>query len=232
LVLSSRYIHTGNSGVTLTLRRDLVRNDRAELEVENGAFGAFHTSMLVRGHDTSGMTSIQLRDLALMFLDAADALDNDCKIPLRSGRGESISSLGRENKAYLIPEGGGRREDNAPQSLRRYIPGQLGGIPLDPGIDLSAFAEAQRSRKAETGAGHEEKTAQKMSPSQKKSREDAWLERQRREYTVHAGWDFLLAKRLTDLVTPFFEKTKRDFEVSDHIKFGPPPSFNGNEEAG
>lgn len=75
LCLSSRYIHTGNSGVTISIVRDTRRIDRAEMIVENGAFGAFSTRLEVRGNDYQGMTSAQLQDLGLMFLDAAAQLD-------------------------------------------------------------------------------------------------------------------------------------------------------------
>jgi len=76
LNLDSRYIHTGNSGVTIRIDRDVKRSDRAILKVENGAMGAFSTSMRISGNSLEGITSDQLRDIALCFLEAASKLDN------------------------------------------------------------------------------------------------------------------------------------------------------------
>ncbi len=81
LCLSSRYIHTGNSGVTFSITRDVRRVDRAVVFVQNGAFGAFSTNMEIRGNDYKGLTARQLRDLALMFLDAAAYLEQG-ELPL------------------------------------------------------------------------------------------------------------------------------------------------------
>jgi hypothetical protein len=75
LCLSARYIHTGNSGVTLYVNRDVKRQDRAVLSITNGAFGAFSTEMKIRGNDYAGMTAPQLRDLSLMFMEAAAKLE-------------------------------------------------------------------------------------------------------------------------------------------------------------
>jgi len=76
LSLDSRYIHTGNSGVTIRIDRDVKRPDRAVLKIENGAMGAFSTSMKISGNSYEGMTSDQLRDIALCFLEAASNLDS------------------------------------------------------------------------------------------------------------------------------------------------------------
>lgn len=236
LVLSSRYIHTGNSGVTLTVRRDLVRPDRAELEMENGAFGAFHTNFLVRGNDFSGMTAIQLRDLGLMFLDAADALDNDCRTPLKGGAG--YSSLLGKNRTDIVPEGGGRR--NPPDSLRRYIPGELEGIALDPDLDFTAFAKTYHEQESKKDMGvYEGENGLKgltLSPTQKQQRKQKELEKRearvREDYIRKTGWDYLLAKRLLDVVRPFYEKTRRAFEIHDSVKFTMPVDEEDSELKG
>lgn len=81
LCLSARYIHTGNSGVTLYVNRDVKRPERAVLTVGNGAFGAFSTRMEICGNDYKGMTASQLRDLSLMFMEAASHLE-DGTLPL------------------------------------------------------------------------------------------------------------------------------------------------------
>lgn len=81
LCLSARYIHTGNSGVSLYVNRDVKRPERAVLTVGNGAFGAFSTKMEICGNDYKGMTAPQLRDLSLMFMEAASHLE-DGTIPL------------------------------------------------------------------------------------------------------------------------------------------------------
>lgn len=232
LVLSSRYIHTGNSGVTVTVRRDLVRPDRAELEVENGAFGAFHSSILVKGHDTEGMTAIQLRDLALMFLDAADALDKDCKTPYVHQQEGYASLVGKDDRVDLVHRGGGNR-NHPPQSLRRFF--ELPGIAMDPGLDFAKFKEvhAQRSRKDEIGTTDLQKPMEPvLPPAQRKLKKQRELEernaRERERYVLGAGYDYLMAKRMMDILTPVFKKAKDDYQIWDKIKFG----FKSESEEG
>jgi hypothetical protein len=75
LMLESRYIHTGNSGVWLKVSRDLREPKKAVLDVENSAMGLFETKMHVVGTESGGMTADQLRDIALMFLESAHKLD-------------------------------------------------------------------------------------------------------------------------------------------------------------
>jgi len=217
LVLSSRYIHTGNSGVTLTLRRDIKRTDRAELEVENGAFGAFRTSLLVRGNSYEGMTAIQLRDLALMFLDAADALDKNCQTPLKQG---GFSSLLGDGKADIVAEGGGRRRDGSPKSLLRYIPGELSGIALKPDIDLTKFAEVYNERTTSRGAKTmTEETRSTASKESKAQRQARYEKTARKDFILKTGWDYLLAKRLLDCVTPFHAQASSDHKAAPTVKF-------------
>lgn len=113
LCLASRYIHTGNSGVTLTVARDVKNVDRAVLSIRNGAFGAFSTLMEVRGHESRGMSSLQLRDLALMFMDAAESLDQQ-DLPLQ---GQDIPALPLEDGRLYNGE-----DPRLPPSVERLLP--------------------------------------------------------------------------------------------------------------
>lgn len=105
LILESRYIHTGNSGVTISVERDVQQPTRAILTIRNGAFGAFSTDMTIRGNEHDGMTATQLRDLALVFLESAELLDEikDGK-PVRYQWNDSPSIIGAKHRKRKTPE--------------------------------------------------------------------------------------------------------------------------------
>lgn len=78
LRITDRYIHTGNSGAKFTIYRDERRTDRAKIQVHIGAMGLIASSIDIIGPDSceySGFTPDQLRDLANMFLYAANELE-------------------------------------------------------------------------------------------------------------------------------------------------------------
>lgn len=118
LILEERYIHTGNSGVTISVERDVKRPTRAILKVKNGSHGAFSTEMEIRGNDYNGMTAIQLRDLALCFLEAAECLDI-------YGRGEEPRYRFAEESASIVSEKGGHSTHGIPGNLERHLKEKL-----------------------------------------------------------------------------------------------------------
>lgn len=78
LRIADRYIHTGNSGAKISIYRDERRTNRAKMQVSIGAMGLIASSIDIVGPDSceySGFTPDQLRDLANMFLYAANELE-------------------------------------------------------------------------------------------------------------------------------------------------------------
>jgi len=198
LRLASRYIHTGNSGVKLSIFRDVRRVDRAELIVENSAFGAFHTELEIRGNDSKGLTSHQLRDLALMFLDSADALENQCEIPLEHGG--SISAYeGKEHPSIATESGNRQAIRNLPDSIARYLPadiGRGGAIALDPQCEaLKPFFEILRSKK---------------DPNEDAC-EGSWKQDPSKRPVATLGFRYLIARRIFDLAELHLEESLRDY---------------------
>jgi hypothetical protein len=193
LCLSSRYIHTGNSGVTFSVNRDVERVDRAEVTVENSAFGAFTTRMGIRGNDYKGMTAHQLRDLALMFMDAADSLDL------------GVEARFERNNSPPIAGETGWRGSSLPRSLEDFIPDRLSNEigPSDPTlVPFLALVESDRGTHEESeeinGKGPEE--AQRVA----KQREKLALERQ----VKCLGFQLLTARRLLSLSLDLEKKDK------------------------
>ncbi len=74
-MITSRYIHTGNSGLTISVCAHEKNSDRGTLVIESSAFGAFHNRLESHGNSYEGFTPEQLRDLARVFLDSAYALE-------------------------------------------------------------------------------------------------------------------------------------------------------------
>ena len=104
LCLGSRYIHTGNSGVTISVVRDKRSVDRATLFVESMTMGAFDTRLRIRGNDYAGFTSAQLADLSLVFLNAAYQL-------------ELTGDASFESQSPSLVDSEGKRRGEAPKSL-------------------------------------------------------------------------------------------------------------------
>jgi len=214
LRLSSRYIHTGNSGVTLSIHRDVEKVDRAELVVENGAFGAFNTTLEIRGNDSDEMTSHQIRDLALMFLDAADLLENDCNIYREEGHPPLSgfeSHRGTPSIADYMGIRNGRNPGKMPSSIERYFPGRYDGMPLDPEKNLKAFFDIVEERDSESDTGTfkgkkgRKRTTQEqaaLSAEYAKAEEEG---RRKREI-LQAGFRYLAAKRIFDLASAHLKK--------------------------
>jgi len=96
LVIESRYIHTGNSGVTILVERHIKHPTKAVLKIQNGSMGAFSTEMEVRGEDYNGFTANQLRDLALVFLESAEVLDQ-----IKAGKDPSFMYEREQNPSIV-----------------------------------------------------------------------------------------------------------------------------------
>lgn len=74
-VLDSRYVHTGNSGVTIAVSRSEKLPDRADLCISFGAMGSTDMTLVSRGSNMKGYTAQQLRDLATVLLRSAYELE-------------------------------------------------------------------------------------------------------------------------------------------------------------
>ncbi len=74
-MITSRYIHTGNSGLTISVCAHDKNKDRGTLVIESSSMGAFHNRLESHGNSYDGFTPEQLRDLARVFLDSAYALE-------------------------------------------------------------------------------------------------------------------------------------------------------------
>jgi hypothetical protein len=74
-VLDSRYVHTGNSGVTIAVSRSERLPDRADLCIYFGAMGSTDMTFVSKGMDMKGYTAQQLRDLATVLLRSAYELE-------------------------------------------------------------------------------------------------------------------------------------------------------------
>jgi len=190
LCLGTRYVHTGNSGVTFNVSRDVKRVDRAILSIRNGAFGAFSTSMEVRGNDYNGMTSRQLRDLALMFMDAAAYLDEG-ELPLMSESADLVHENGGFSKKRDLPPSIGdllpyfgtslnvRGEDLVPALLRDY-----------PDLKTFYAVYADRiSKKADDDGVKEVSSETRGKPT--KATKLAWAKERLDDHLLGAGVDFL-----------------------------------------
>lgn len=105
LCLGSRYIHTGNSGVTVSVLRNVRRVDRAQVLVETQTMGAFDSCLCLNGNSYEGFTAVQLQDLALVLLNAAEHLTRPDKASFEMG---SPSLVGAD----------GERGGDPPDSLR------------------------------------------------------------------------------------------------------------------
>lgn len=118
LRIDARYIHTGNSGVTITVERDVKKPTRGILKIRNGAFGAFSTEMEVRGNDYDGMTANQLRDLALLFLESAHALDE-----IENGKDGDLMYSNESSPSIISANGSSSRELS--NRMEKFLTGQL-----------------------------------------------------------------------------------------------------------
>jgi hypothetical protein len=118
LRIDARYIHTGNSGVTLTIERDVRKPTRGILKIRNGAFGAFSTEMEVRGNDYDGMTANQLRDLALLFLESAHALDE-----IENGKDGDLMYSSESSPSIVSANGSSSRELS--NRMEKFLRNQL-----------------------------------------------------------------------------------------------------------
>lgn len=114
LVLDSRYVHTGNSGITFKVQRDIENPQKANIIISNQAMGGFSTKMKVRGVD-SGFTAQQLRDFALMFLESANSMDE-----IKQGKKPHYSrnTPHLDNKGYV---------GDLPYNLERFLKNKLEG---------------------------------------------------------------------------------------------------------
>lgn len=74
-MIASRYIHTGNSGLTISVCAHDKNKDRGTLVIESSSMGAIHNRLESHGNSYDGFTPDQLRDLARVFLDSAHALE-------------------------------------------------------------------------------------------------------------------------------------------------------------
>jgi len=115
LIIESRYIHTGNSGVTISVERDVKRPTRAILKVRNGSHGAFSTEMEIRGNDYNGMCANQLRDLALIFLEGANTLDE-----IKEGKPGDFQ-YSNENSPSILPEDGVEEASRISRKLQDHL---------------------------------------------------------------------------------------------------------------
>lgn len=182
LCLSSRYIHTGNSGVTFQVVRDVERVNRAEVFIENGAFGAFSTVMEIRGNDCYGMTSHQLRDLALMFMDAAAELDSD------------TAQFERSSPDIVQDDGTRRRSTDLPRSLEKLIPIDFGGIVRNDAEEPSDSNLAQFFSLLQTERSRKNKSISEGIPDSKKGQDREEL--LAKQTLLKLGYRALMARRL------------------------------------
>lgn len=109
LTLVSRYVHTGNSGATLSIVRNSKRTDGAHLNLKIGAFGKISSDITVIGDEYSGFTADQLRDFAHIFLYAANELEKDSKDQDFFSKRDTNNILCEERKKKVI---GKRSYDN------------------------------------------------------------------------------------------------------------------------
>lgn len=219
LCLSSRYIHTGNSGVTLTVSRDVKKTDRAILSIRNGAFGAFSTVMEIRGNESPGMTSVQLRDLALMFMDAAENLDAE-EIPVM------------HDTPYIIREDGytWNSMNGTPPTIEDLLPRwdsdlNVRGSELVPQAmkdnpDLPAFYEAYCDHFREEKLDGTDDAGPQLSASQRQERDLKHLHNARRRRFVAAGvlylrawWLERLASRALAGARAFFDQELKKYQT-------------------
>lgn len=86
LRIAARYVHTGNSRADFEIYRNDVRSDGAHFVLKIGAMGFINSEIEVVGDEFGGFTSDQLRDLANMFLYAADQLEKPATEQTFQGR--------------------------------------------------------------------------------------------------------------------------------------------------
>jgi len=221
LCLSSRYIHTGNSGVTFTVNRDVKDVRRAEILVTNGAFGAFRTELQIRGNDHAGMTSAQLRDLALMFLDAAAELDAEAEARF-------------EHESPSIVSNNGMRQGDLPNSLQVRIPdvNPLGGKrERKYDTKLTAFFDLlqknRSSRNLAMGTSEGDGTLRKGIVAKNfttlkaaEEAEEAKFRRSVDQSMLKAGFRYLAAKQVLDHAAYEFQEADTEMEASQNLYYG------------
>jgi hypothetical protein len=118
LRIDARYIHTGNSGVTLMVERDVKKPTRGILKIRNGSHGAFSTEMEIRGNDYDGMSANQLRDLALLFLESANTLDD-----ITAGK-DGVLMYSNENTPSIVPVRG-HNTSRLSMKMEKFLYSQL-----------------------------------------------------------------------------------------------------------
>ena len=207
LSLDSRYIHTGNSGVTIRIDRDVKRSNRAVVKVENGAMGAFSTSMRISGNSYEGMTSDQLRDIALCFLEAASKLDN--KETESSSHSPHVASADPlDMMAYSLEKGmPSYISDLLPSTGNSFIYGKRSRVKvrqlLDNIPDIVPFYSALLDELATTSSDSTEMIRQQSPKTRSKmsSREPDALDRKRakRRLIIYYGIRLLRSLHVHDL---------------------------------
>jgi hypothetical protein len=189
--------------VTFFVLRDVEKVDRAEIIVENGAFGAFQTRLEIRGNDYNGMTSHQLCDLALMFLDAAEELDKGPDAQFERG------------SPTIARADGDRRLKDLPRSLDGFIPKRM----IDPEEKSDPLLEPFFSlvlSEPEKNAWAGEKIQKKQIHSSKEEIEsqNQVARALKAKYAVEQemrrhGYQLLTARRISDIASGLASKREQ-----------------------